>query len=126
MESLKMADGTPFDQDKEYIVATKQFLASGKDGYTAFIDPSVKKLPANWGDDSQNLQTIFLQFAKNFGKSNWGIAGSSAKWMKCFKARLELFNASINDRDEETGCIKIAPKVDGRLVNIREKIDLKV
>ena len=33
-----------------------------------------------------------------------------------------MVNADINIRDEETGFIKIAPRVDGRIVNVSGEV----
>jgi hypothetical protein len=39
-----------------------------------------------------------------------------------FEKRLKMLNASTEERDPETGFIIINPKVEGRVVNIREKL----
>ena len=55
METLTMIDGRSFEMNKDYVVVTKQFMAAGKDAYTAFIDPTVRRLPPNWGEDDRKL-----------------------------------------------------------------------
>ena len=68
MDSITDAAGNQFDLEKDYIVATKSFLALGKDGFTAFIDESVEKLPPRWGEDEPTEHEIFLHWAQNFRK----------------------------------------------------------
>lgn len=119
-DSITMHDGSPFDMDKEYIVATKSFLALGKDGFTAFIDESVEKLPPIWGEDEPTEHEIFLTWARNFRKKAWGIAALAPRAQARFKSRLELFHTKMSNRDQELGFIKICPKVEGRVENIRE------
>ena len=114
-----MIDGRPFELDKDYVVATKQFLAAGKDGYTAFIDPSVRRLPPNWGDDDQNLQTIFIQFAKSFRQSQNEIDNFPPKQKALFNERLKLFAASTDKRDEKYDCITFVSVIDNRMLNVR-------
>lgn len=49
-----MANGDPFDFDKEYSVAAKLFMTSGKDGYDAFLDSSITDLPPSV-DEAPNI-----------------------------------------------------------------------
>jgi 5'-nucleotidase len=43
VDSMTLDDGTPFDMEKTYNLAAKNFIAAGKDGYVAFLDPSIHK-----------------------------------------------------------------------------------
>ena len=43
-DSLTFEDGSPIDLTKEYTLAAKNFIATGKDGYVAFTDKSIKHL----------------------------------------------------------------------------------
>ena len=53
--SLVMANGDPFDNDKEYVVAMKCYLLAGKDGYRMLTDPSIIKLPPVFGEEDPNI-----------------------------------------------------------------------
>ena len=44
IDSFMQEDGTPIDFEKEYTLTAKNFIACGKDGYTAFLDKSIKHL----------------------------------------------------------------------------------
>lgn len=122
MDTLVEAEGNPFDVEKEYTVAIPTFMTLGKDGYTAFLDPSVEKLKAIWGDEPPSMHAVLLAWSKNFRKKPWGIAALAPRVLTRFKRRLQLFGTKISNRDEETGCIKISPKIEGRIVNIRDPI----
>ena len=54
-ESITNLDGSPFDLDKEYVVAVKGYMRSGKDGYTMLTDPSVVQLPPASGEESPTI-----------------------------------------------------------------------
>ena len=43
-DSVVLDNGDALDPDKKYTLATKFFLLHGKDGYDAFLDPSLEKL----------------------------------------------------------------------------------
>lgn len=43
-DSITLTDGSPFDLEKVYDVAVTNFIASGRDGYQAFLDPSIDRL----------------------------------------------------------------------------------
>ena len=44
MDTLLHDDGTPFDLERSYSVACTNFLTLGKDGFDAFLDPSVEDM----------------------------------------------------------------------------------
>jgi len=43
-ESMRDINGDLIDLDKIYTCAIKQYMASGKDGYTILLDPSIQYL----------------------------------------------------------------------------------
>ena len=45
LDTLRNDHDEPIEMEKKYTVATNPFLFSGKDGYSAFLDPSVEQLP---------------------------------------------------------------------------------
>jgi len=55
--------------------------------------------------------------------SNWQIVAEQARAMDIFKERLALAHTSLENRCAETGFIRIAPKVQGRILNIRDPIE---
>ena len=40
--SLTNEEGDPILMDKQYTLATKYYISTGKDGYSSFLDPGVK------------------------------------------------------------------------------------
>jgi 5'-nucleotidase len=70
-DSITNIDGTPFDMDKDYVVAVKGFMKSGKDGYTVMTDPSIEHLPPMIGDHDPIIQQIFINFFRSFRRTNW-------------------------------------------------------
>lgn len=122
MDTVKNMDGTPFDLDKDYIVAIKSFMRLGKDGYTMMLDPSVTNLPPVRGEDNPTIQEILIQFFRRFMLPDKDLAKLPPEAQKRFQARLKLFNTSQDNRDASSGAIKITPKVEGRLKNIREPV----
>lgn len=74
METLVSDDGEPFDLEKEYTIATLKFLASGKDGFTMFTDPSVKNLPPVFGLEDPFIQGVMMEWSRNFRKTDEEIA----------------------------------------------------
>jgi len=53
------SDKKPLDLEKKYVLATKLFLAAGKDGYECLANPDVK--PFVDFDSAPNLQDIVFQ-----------------------------------------------------------------
>ena len=55
VHTVKRLDGQPFDLSREakYNISAKEYIALGKDGYTAFTDPSVE-----WLNDSESALSI--------------------------------------------------------------------
>ncbi len=62
------------------------------------------------------------QWFRNFGKTAEQLAELPEERTVIFENRLKLMNTSTEDRDPETGFIKFNPKVEGRVVNIREAL----
>ena len=50
-----MANGDPFDMEKDYVVATKCFMLAGKDGFTALADSSNERLPPVRGEEDPTI-----------------------------------------------------------------------
>jgi len=42
MDTFRNDKDEPIEMDRKYTLATKAFMLSGKDGYTAFLDESVE------------------------------------------------------------------------------------
>ena len=41
MDTFRNEKDEPIEMEKYYTIATNPFIFAGKDGYTAFLDPSV-------------------------------------------------------------------------------------
>ena len=118
-----MANGDPFDMEKDYVVATKCFMLAGKDGFTALADSSNERLPPVRGEDDPTIQEITMMWLKNFRKTNAEIDAMPEKAQDAFNKRLEIFKGSRDDRHAESNAIKITPSVDGRLENLGKKVE---
>lgn len=110
MDSITDINGKPFDLEKEYVVATKRFLRSGKDGYVCLLDDSIKLLKPVQGEESPSIQHIFIQHLRNFTKDKWHIVSKQGtKFYDIFQERMRVLNTSFDDRSEKLNAIKIRP-----------------
>lgn len=67
-ESLKDCDGNAFDLEKVYSVAINNYLAKGKDGFEALLDPSIQR--CNYTeDDEMDIRAIVSYFLKTFQRN---------------------------------------------------------
>ena len=53
-----MINGSKLDDDRRYTVATKAYIANGKDGFEMFNDPAVRKQPCSNEKDLDNLPVL--------------------------------------------------------------------
>ena len=120
-ESFVKTDGTPIEMDQKYTLGCKYFLQTGKDGYDTFLDPTIEKLFDDY-KECPTIQETYIKFFKNSCKSNEEIEQMSGKAKQTFFKRLEMFNASVDKRDEKTGYIIVNPKVEDRIINVGEPI----
>lgn len=58
-DSVILDSGEPLEMDKSYTLAIKYFLLAGKDGYDAFLDPSIEVLSDI--EEAPLLPSIFLK-----------------------------------------------------------------
>ena len=65
-ETIFTDDGKPFDMDKMYTVATVEYMAKRKEGWT---DPSVEDLTGDI-DEAITNKEIIRCFLKDFQKSD--------------------------------------------------------
>ena len=65
--SMTDEEGNPIEMEKYYTLASKYFIATGKDGYTTFLDPGIRRI-GNW-DEAPLIQDIIANFLKNFSKT---------------------------------------------------------
>lgn len=105
--------GEPIVPEELYVFATKTFIASGKDGYNCLVeDPDIV-----WYSDpdaSIKISDIVFSAMERFA-SDFKVDHKRADIRK---RRLELLNTSEDNISEETGYIKIAPKLTGRITNL--------
>lgn len=122
MDTVTNLDGTPFDLEKKYVVATKSFMKLGKDGYSCMLDPSIEDLPPFRGEDDPTIQEIFIGFFRRFMMSDAEIAKMTPEAKRRFDQRLELLKTTQDNRDAATSAIKIGPVIDDRMKNIRDPV----
>lgn len=97
-------------------MAVKHFLLGGKDGYTSILDPSVKIITDV--EEAPTIQEIVKSWFINFGKTQPEIDGLPKKARKIFEERLTCMSSDVNRRCPQGKFIKIAPKIEGRIINI--------
>ncbi len=56
--SLTNEFGVPIEMDKQYTLATKFYISTGKDGYSSFLDAGVKMVGVQ--DDYITIQSVVL------------------------------------------------------------------
>jgi hypothetical protein len=110
------------DMDRYYTLSAKNFMVQGKDGYRAFLDPSVQTLQEN-RENLPSLQDLVKTWFKSFQKTDAEIEKLPPKALKILQDRIKCLHASQSDRDEDTGFIKFSSKVEGRIVNIGDKLE---
>jgi adenylate kinase family enzyme/2',3'-cyclic-nucleotide 2'-phosphodiesterase (5'-nucleotidase family) len=134
--------GKPLNNAQRYKFVTTEYLAGGKDGYTAFADPSVKMLvDAEEGPciptvlrNHFRLVNVAQKILKASSSNKAGMFGANAKnkFLALSKSKKTVStdgsdspaSPSVEDGEQETLDIPtIAPKVEGRIINIREKVD---
>lgn len=50
VESMVTEVGDPIQMDAKYSLAVKYYISTGKDGYSAFLDPEIEKIDVNHHD----------------------------------------------------------------------------
>lgn len=105
--------------DTYYTMASKYFMTTGKDGFSAFLDKSVIKVTEK--DQSPTIQEIMKNFFKSFAKSDAEIEAMSQKARTIFEQRLTMLGASRDVRSDD-GYIKIAPTLQRRIVNVGDPV----
>lgn len=68
-ESMRDINGETIILDKIYTCAIKQYMASGKDGYTILLDPSIEYLQPSI-EDAPTIQEIFINWFNSFHKTS--------------------------------------------------------
>ncbi|CDW87517.1 ser thr protein phosphatase family [Stylonychia lemnae] len=114
LEDVETESG-PLDSTKEYKVAMKGFLASGKDGYIMFRDGGITQFLIE-DENAVLIQDVMYQFFESFGPDN---DKNHVIKDRIRAERLKLFNASEDNVTKE-GFIKIHPVCDERIVNLQQ------
>ena len=83
-------------------------------------DKSLQKLPPNGREEDPLIQNILLNWARSFRQSDHDSLPQKASWL--IKRRLSLFHTTSGNRDVSSKSIKIAPKAEGRIVCLGEKL----
>lgn len=120
-DSFVDENDVPVDLEKLYSLAIDSFLSKGKDGFSAILDPAVIK------SDSEIVELGVVDMIKNwlnnFKKSNEEIQKMSDNKKAFLNKQLEVMNTSIENRDSDTGWIKIQPRTSGRVICINGSIE---
>ena len=105
----------PLDASKDYVVAVKEYIFLGGDGFTMLQDEQVKVIiEEDCADIIPNLvDAVFRRLSPNY------VMNPARKEIRA--KRIALFNSSEENKDDK-GYIKIAPKVDGRLTILNPKV----
>ena len=74
--------------DQTYTLAVKNWILSGKDGYTAFLDESIIKEDPM---ESPTIQEIFTNWLEVFAKSEEELQKLQGKRRQVFEQRLQMF-----------------------------------
>ena len=103
--TLTSEDGSPFDLDKSYTLAVTDFIALGKDGFEAIVDPAVEELPPS-PDEAFTMIDILKHFLRNFRRVGEELDRlKKTPFFPIFEKRLKLMHTSLENRCPETGWI---------------------
>ena len=115
-----------------YTVATTGFLSLGKDGFEAFLDPSIVDLSVDsYDDDDMTVEDLLHYFFRNFKRNKEETERlKKTKFYQIFTKRLEMFNTKIENRHNvsypnKASYVMINPTVEGSIVNIRPPLTHK-
>lgn len=107
--------------DKNYTLTVKYFLLAGKDGYDAFLDPSIEVLSDV--EEAPTLPRVFLKHLSRLQMKKKDFEKMPEKDRNKTLTRLGMLNTDIDNRCKETGYIRVSPKVDGRIKCLGEPIE---
>ena len=102
-------------------MAVKHFILTGKDGYTAFLDPSIKIITPV--DEAPFVQDILKSWFTNFGKTPEEILALPDKARSLLERRCRMLYTTIDNRDPSGKFIRVAPRLEDRMVNIGTPIN---
>ena len=125
-ESIKVG-GKPLDLEHRYKFVTTEYLSGGKDGYTAFADASVKTLVDH--EEGPCIPAVIRNHFRlvNVASKMMGAGGPKTTSSKLPHRLLGALRKAKTAEEKEDGeqetldIPTVAPKVEGRIVNIREK-----
>lgn len=120
--SMLDGDGKPFDFGRVYSVGITNYMGQGKDGFEAFLDPSVQRCNHS-GDEELDIRELVNDFFRSFLRTEEEEAVSPGPSRRVMSRRMRLFSASLEVRCPASGAIVISPVVDGRVVNIRPPLE---
>lgn len=120
-DSVVFDSGETLEKDKIYSLSVKYFLLAGKDGYDAFLDPSIELLSNI--EEAPTLPRVFLKHLSRLQMSKPEFEKMLDKDKNKTLTRLSLLNTDIDNRCADTGFVKIAPKEDGRIICLGDPIE---
>ena len=103
----------PIDLEKEYTLATKYYIALGKDGWTALSENKDKITVIMNETKCPIVHDIVVKAFKEF-------APNQEQESRLLDRRLKYIGSDKNERSDN-GFIKITPKLDGRIKIIGEE-----
>ena len=122
-DSFMTDQDTPVDNDKMYSLAIDTFLSHGKDGFHAMLDDSVVKCK-----DYENLPYV-SDCIKNclslFRKPTAELETLTGRKSAILQTYLKAFDTSLDNRDPESGYIKIEVQAKDRIINVGTAIEHK-
>ena len=127
VHSVKGMNDEPFDFGRDYNIATKHFISLGRDGYDCFKDPEVSYVRDDEG--AALIGSMVLEQMRRFGPSysknpidmaiEYAINPSHVERRKL---RMKMLHTNENNK-AESGHIKIAPKVEGRIIQAPKPVE---
>ena len=108
---MRDENGNPFDFERSYNVATKPYIGLGRDGYECFKYPGVEMVKDE--EYTDYIENIMIAHLHSFNTSRQEELAPSQALKR--DQLIELLHTSA-DNTSENGFIKVAPRIEGRLV----------
>ena len=113
-------DGQPLKHDQHYTVATKAYLASGKDGYDAFQEGTVVMEPEVGPILPTLVRNTFteLHVLNGFRSHSHNVLRSAKQWKEAANIRQKSSSTAPDGPGSPVKIFGICPEVEGRIVCI--------
>jgi 5'-nucleotidase len=121
VESMTIENGEPILMDQWYTLATKYYISTGKDGYSAFKDPGLILMDRSH-QDCPSVQSIVEKWFSSFSKSKEELQNLTKRGRQILDQRLKMFETSEDNRCPQGKFIKFSCKIEERIVNVGEPL----